>query len=823
MGSSGEPVPPHARMPDSTSRTAAFIGELRRRRVLRVAGVYLVGAWLLIQIADITFTRLGLPDWAVTFVIIMGALLFPVVVALAWVFDLTRSGVQRTAPAVGEGVAGSGAAGTSAPMPAAASDRFHRRITLLLAMLMTLPLVGFGVWWTTMRGTRGADLDNQRLMITPFRVAGATDELGYLREGLMDLVAARIGGGSGELTVVPPRSVSRRIRERFGSPEMDPGRDEALEIAASVGAGLLMEGDVVGTSAGLTVTARLHDVRTGYRIGPTVELEARPDSLHALVDRLATRLVAAESGVRDDRLASITTESMPALLAFLDGQRAFRRGEHERAVRSYDRAVSLDSAFTLAALGLLRAQGWSFSVRAENEDRASDIVRNGLDRLGEADRLYFTALSGTQGPESYRELVMGRLRAAERMPEMAELQFLAADGMLHYGEAVGFPEAIQHATRRFVRTIELDSTYAEPLIHLLGQAVVEDDTAAIRRWSRLIMAVDSTGALGAAVRYARETKLRRDSGALEIALDTLDFHSLSMIGTITWAEPPSSELLRVIGERLEAAVGIEEQNQYGAAGQLYGMQLGRPSLVERSAQALEEAGSEYGASNDLLRALYWLRDLDRARAVEPEVRRRLEAARAEAPPDAPVPFAVTGRLCVIGHLRIAEGDYARALELARELNAARSAERSPLLNGYDRVCSAFLETAAAVYTGTADAARRMEELHSALGDGARRPPFHYHVYDLASITLWEELGRTDRALEAARRRVHMPPYLIWHSELMWQNARLAARNGLRDEAIDAYRRYLLWRENAEGVFRERAETARGELEGLVGEGSLHND
>src|SRR5690606_19997716 len=65
-------------------------------KVLRVAGVYLVTAWLAIQVADAVFEPLGLPAWALKFVIVLAALGFPVACALAWAFDVTRKGIERT-------------------------------------------------------------------------------------------------------------------------------------------------------------------------------------------------------------------------------------------------------------------------------------------------------------------------------------------------------------------------------------------------------------------------------------------------------------------------------------------------------------------------------------------------------------------------------------------------------------------------------------------------------------------------------------------------------------------------------------------------------
>ncbi len=70
--------------------------ELKRRNVFRVGAAYLVVGWLLIEVADTVFPRLGLPDWTVTFVIALLLLGFPVAVFLAWAFELTPEGVKRT-------------------------------------------------------------------------------------------------------------------------------------------------------------------------------------------------------------------------------------------------------------------------------------------------------------------------------------------------------------------------------------------------------------------------------------------------------------------------------------------------------------------------------------------------------------------------------------------------------------------------------------------------------------------------------------------------------------------------------------------------------
>ena len=72
---------------------AGFFQELRRRKVIRVTFVYVVVAWLIVQIAETTFEPLQLPDWSLPFVIIILALGLPIAVVLAWAFDLTPDGL----------------------------------------------------------------------------------------------------------------------------------------------------------------------------------------------------------------------------------------------------------------------------------------------------------------------------------------------------------------------------------------------------------------------------------------------------------------------------------------------------------------------------------------------------------------------------------------------------------------------------------------------------------------------------------------------------------------------------------------------------------
>ena len=82
-----------------------LFGELRRRRVWRVAAAYVVAAWMVVEIILETFPVLGAPEWVSRAVVILAFLGFPVTVILAWAFDLTPEGVIRTPSLSSEGEA----------------------------------------------------------------------------------------------------------------------------------------------------------------------------------------------------------------------------------------------------------------------------------------------------------------------------------------------------------------------------------------------------------------------------------------------------------------------------------------------------------------------------------------------------------------------------------------------------------------------------------------------------------------------------------------------------------------------------------------------
>ena len=104
----------------SRQKFSSFLGELKKRKVIRVAVAYVIVAWAVMEGGDLIFEALRMPDWAVTLLVVFAILGFPLAMVLAWAYELTPDGLQRDRPSEPAGSPPATAAATSAE---AAADR----------------------------------------------------------------------------------------------------------------------------------------------------------------------------------------------------------------------------------------------------------------------------------------------------------------------------------------------------------------------------------------------------------------------------------------------------------------------------------------------------------------------------------------------------------------------------------------------------------------------------------------------------------------------------------------------------------------------------
>ena len=73
------------------------LAELRRRNVIRMAGLYLVAAWLMTQVAGTVLPMFGAPEWVARSVVVLLAIGFIPALVISWAFELTNEGLKRDA------------------------------------------------------------------------------------------------------------------------------------------------------------------------------------------------------------------------------------------------------------------------------------------------------------------------------------------------------------------------------------------------------------------------------------------------------------------------------------------------------------------------------------------------------------------------------------------------------------------------------------------------------------------------------------------------------------------------------------------------------
>ncbi len=72
-----------------------LFAELKRRNVIRMAGLYLVGAWLVVQVAGTVLPMFGAPEWLPRTIVVLLVTGFVPAVIFSWVFELTPQGLKR--------------------------------------------------------------------------------------------------------------------------------------------------------------------------------------------------------------------------------------------------------------------------------------------------------------------------------------------------------------------------------------------------------------------------------------------------------------------------------------------------------------------------------------------------------------------------------------------------------------------------------------------------------------------------------------------------------------------------------------------------------
>jgi len=261
----------------------SFLGELKRRNVIRVATAYVVAAWLVIQVIETIFPAFGFGSGAVRIAVIVLVITFIPVLVLSWVFEITPGGLKRETELNGSAA------------PARFSTRQLDRVTLVL-LALALGYFAFDkfvldpvrdrekIAEARQQGRAEAVVESfgeTSIAVLPFVNLGPDPDQEYFSDGITEEVLnllARVPG---------LRVISRTSAFSFKGRNVTVG-----EIAHELGVRYILEGSVRQADERVRVTAQLIEAASDRHVWS--ESYERPlENIFAIEDEIAQAVLPA--------------------------------------------------------------------------------------------------------------------------------------------------------------------------------------------------------------------------------------------------------------------------------------------------------------------------------------------------------------------------------------------------------------------------------------------------------------------------------------------------------------------------------------------------
>ena len=310
-----------------------FFEELKSRKVFRVAATYGVVAWILMQIGEVTFPALNIPEWVMSTLVVVLLAGFPIAVIFAWIFDKTPQGFVKTDVKETENVGGMNVKVDNKPF-------YQRKRNIFLALGITA-----GILIGTYGGeTFKKSVDKKSIAVLPFDNYSTAPEDQYFSDGITEVIIANLAKVK-DLKVISRTSVM----------EYKNTTKKLKDIAEELGVAHILEGSIQRANGRVRVIGQLIDAYTDKHIWAETYDRQETDIFDLQSDVAIEIAEALKSELTTDEKARINeklTENTIAYEYYLKGNMFDNEGHSPEnlraAIAEYERAVTIDPEFAEA-------------------------------------------------------------------------------------------------------------------------------------------------------------------------------------------------------------------------------------------------------------------------------------------------------------------------------------------------------------------------------------------------------------------------------------------------------------------------------------------
>ncbi|MGD8976608.1 MAG: hypothetical protein PVG91_03325 [Gammaproteobacteria bacterium] len=297
--------------------------ELKRRNVFKVALLYLVAAWLILQVADVLFDALELPASWLRLVLALLVLGFPLAVIFSWIFEMTPEGLKRerdldrTADATIK------------------STRINLLITVLLVLAIatvvidrmvpeqtdvadladTAPQVGSASDPAVLAAAKFAPPPDRSIAVLPFVNMSGDPENEYFADGLSEEILNFLAGVPG-----------LQVTARTSSFQFKGKNADVREVGEALNAAHVLEGSVRRAGNQARITAQLIRAADGYHLWSETYDRTMEDTFEVQTDiaeSVSRALGVVLDGQQRQRMQAAGVRDVEAFIAFQKGQAKF--------------------------------------------------------------------------------------------------------------------------------------------------------------------------------------------------------------------------------------------------------------------------------------------------------------------------------------------------------------------------------------------------------------------------------------------------------------------------------------------------------------------